>query len=439
MSRDKWIAALLAITVTALPACSKQDASDESDKKAAVADQKKPVELTVYYMESDQSYERFMDVYGKYMQKKHPHISFKWLNNKDTTKFADVVATRLKIDMFYGTGSSYREIVQSGYSNFDITELTKKHKLDLTNIEPATLEYFKKINNGTLNALPITLLHSVLIYNKDLFDKFAVPYLQDGMTWEQVYAAAQKLTRQDGGVQYAGFGFQRLSSYWGNNQYGEEMIDAAAGKAKLGGGKWPDMFRQFSMFFQIPGNTYVAATPTFDMFIKERRLAMNVMLNSQAASPTVIPDDINYDVVQLPVFRDTPGVGAGVTPYYFSVSSTSEHREDAFLAMSELVSLDVQTDRAKTAGSFPVLKIPKLETVLASDVPRMKGKNVKGLIPSKFAPILLPAPIGVNPAGNLDAAFSVVVKGEKDINTALRDAGETTEKQLAASKAAGTK
>ncbi|MDF2723904.1 MAG: hypothetical protein K0Q59_3579 [Paenibacillus sp.] len=439
MNRNHWIAAALAIAVAALPACSKQDGQPEPEKKTAIETQRKPVELSVYYMGSDQDYDRFMDVYGKYMQKKHPHLSFKWMNNKDSTKFADAVATRVKIDLFYGTGSSYRDIVQAGYANFDITELTKTYKLNLSSIEPATLDYFKKINKGTLNALPITLLHSVLIYNKDLFDKFAVPYLQDGMTWEQLYSSAQKLTRQDGGVQYAGFGFQRLSSYWGNNQYGEEMIDASTGKAKLSGGKWPDMFRQFSLFFQIPGNTYVAATPTFDMFIKEKRLAMNVMLNSQAASPTVIPDEIRYDVVQLPVFRDTVGVGAGVSPYYFSVSSTSEHREDAYLAMSELVSLDVQTDRAKTAGSFPVLSIPKLETILASELPRMKGKNVKGLIPSKFAPILLPDPAGVSPAGNLDAAFSSVVKGEKDINTALRDAGELTEKQLAASKAAGAK
>lgn len=430
-----WKAAMLLLAIAVLPACVKQDAGNEPAQQAE--DKKKPVELTVYYMGSDQSYERFMEVYGVYMQKKHPHLSFKWLNNKDSTKFADVVATKTEIDLFYGSGSSYRTIVEAGYADFDITELSKTNKLDLTGIEPASLDYFKKINNNVLNAFPITLLHSVLIYNQDLFDKFAVPYLRDGMTWEDVYSAAQMLTRFDGGVQYAGFGFQRLSGYWGNNQYGEEMIDAATGKARLGVGKWPDMFRQFSRFFQIPGNEYVAATPTFDMFIKDRRLAMNVMLNSQAASPTVIPDDIRYDVVQLPVFPDTVGVGAGVTPYYFSVSSTSKHKEDAFLAISELISPEVQTDRAKTAGSFPVVKIPGLETILASDVPRMKGKNIKGLIPSKFAPILLPTPTGVNPSGNLDAAFAAVVKGDKDINTALRDANEQTEKQLAASKASG--
>ncbi|MDF2725745.1 MAG: hypothetical protein K0Q59_5423 [Paenibacillus sp.] len=125
--------------------------------------------------------------------------------------------------------------------------------------------------------------------------------------------------------------------------------------------------------------------------------------------------------------------------FFFSVTTISEHKEEAFLAIMELFSSETQSVRARISGSYPVVKIHGLEKVLASELAIVKGKNIAGLIPSKFAPIGLSTPQGVNPQTNLTNAFSAVAKGTKDVNTALREAQELTEKQIAEGIAAGNK
>jgi multiple sugar transport system substrate-binding protein len=43
-----------------------------------------------------------------------------------------------------------------------------------------------------------------LHYNKDIFDKFAVPYPKNNPRWEEVIEIGKKLTRTEGTVNYLG-------------------------------------------------------------------------------------------------------------------------------------------------------------------------------------------------------------------------------------------
>jgi multiple sugar transport system substrate-binding protein len=45
----------------------------------------------------------------------------------------------------------------------------------------------------------------VMFYNKQLFDKFGVPYPKDNWTYEDFKSTVEKMTRKDGGTQYYGF------------------------------------------------------------------------------------------------------------------------------------------------------------------------------------------------------------------------------------------
>ncbi|MDF2717567.1 MAG: family 1 extracellular solute-binding protein [Paenibacillus sp.] len=61
---------------------------------------------------------------------------------------------------------------------------------------------------GQLYGLPDNLEETspyntyALIYSKDIFDKFAVPYPQDNMTWDQTIDLARKFIRTDGGTEH---------------------------------------------------------------------------------------------------------------------------------------------------------------------------------------------------------------------------------------------
>jgi multiple sugar transport system substrate-binding protein len=71
----------------------------------------------------------------------------------------------------------------------------------------------------------------VLMYNKEIFDKFNIAFPTDGMTWDQAYAMAVKLTRQDGGVNYRGFGTP--NSVWYNNQLSLQIVNPKTNKASF--------------------------------------------------------------------------------------------------------------------------------------------------------------------------------------------------------------
>jgi multiple sugar transport system substrate-binding protein len=72
---------------------------------------------------------------------------------------------------------------------------------------PTTIDIQKGFADGGTYGMPVSTTSGALFHNKDLFDKFGVPYPKDGMTWDVLYELAKKMTRNEGGVQYKGFTF----------------------------------------------------------------------------------------------------------------------------------------------------------------------------------------------------------------------------------------
>lgn len=63
-------------------------------------------------------------------------------------------------------------------------------------------DYFEK---DKIYGLPIAMINASIYYSKDIFDKFALPYPKNGMTIDETYELAKRMTRLDNGVQYRGF------------------------------------------------------------------------------------------------------------------------------------------------------------------------------------------------------------------------------------------
>lgn len=82
-----------------------------------------------------------------------------------------------------------------------LNSLIKKYHYDLSGFEPTMLKELS--NNGNLLALPYDFGPVVITYNKALFKAKGVPYPQDGWTWPQFLADAQRLT---GGGDYGYLG-----------------------------------------------------------------------------------------------------------------------------------------------------------------------------------------------------------------------------------------
>jgi multiple sugar transport system substrate-binding protein len=399
------------------------------------AEIKQPVELTIYTDTSanglgfDATYDGFMDALGKHVQKKYPNISFKLLFRAGAGAVENLVAAKTPFDIRIGAAGMLFNNEDLKIAT-DMTAAAKKYKFDLTRLQPLSLDWVYTNSNQKLAALPITLDKSVLYYNKDLFDKFGVSYPKDDMTWDETAQLSRRLTRTDSGDSYYGF---NSDTAWSNNflrnQLSQSYLDAKTHQATYGNGVWKQIFDTFLPFYETDRSAKYLLTGAYvDKFVKDQRLAM---MKGDTDAYVQFPDTLKWDVVSLPKFKELPNVNEGGGYLYMSVSTLGAHPDEAFLAISALLSDEAQTSLSRN-GKYPVLTSQQIQNQFGADVAQLKGKNVKGMLTGTFAPPILLDPYTLAVLGDLNTAFSEAANKTKDVNTALRDAAEVSNKKVAA-------
>ena len=136
---------------------------------------------------------------------------------------------------------------------YDLTELIKKYKVDLSKFEPGLLQTYSEVSGeGKLYGLPESINPHVMFYNKDLYDKFGVPYPKDGMTWNEAYEMSRRLTNFQDGIQFRGIGlfFRTIPT---NNDASLPQIDAKTERAAVNTAQWKLQFDNLKRFYEIPG------------------------------------------------------------------------------------------------------------------------------------------------------------------------------------------
>jgi multiple sugar transport system substrate-binding protein len=144
---------------------------------------------------------------------------------------------------------------------------------------------------------------------------------------------------------------------------------------------------------------------------------------------------MNWDMVAIPVFKERPGIHSETDFHAAFVSKASKQQEAAFLVVNYLsTSTEVQTVLTKE-GHVPVLTDPQVKKQWAFDAGFMNGKHKEIILESHMAPVRDIHPLDrdanvvIKPMGD---AYNAVIGGQKDINTALRDAAEAINEAVAA-------
>lgn len=422
------LAAALAVT-----ACGGKTQGTEEAQKAP-AESAKPVKLQVLTPGGGNN-EWFMDRYGKSIQEKYPHISFEVIENTGSA-LQNLMTEQRKIDLIISSFNGYRSQMKTFELMADMSDLVKKYKFDLNRIEPAYLDLIRNLDGGKVSALPLYNLGLLLYYNKDLFDKFGVPYPTDNMTWESLVSVATRLTRNDGGVQYRGFVTDPNHLLIGN-QLSLGFLDASGEKSALQTDAWKQYIQTMLPLYTMPGynatKEIITGGGIKNAFFKEKTSAMFVMYNSDAPKPE---DGINWDAVSLPELKGASGIGGQPYPVYISVAATSQHRDEAFMSIAHLLTDEVQTKLSADFAQISPLKNEQVKAAFGRSVAQWQGKNIAAIKAKK--PAAPPAYVGeYYPFGQAAAsnAMTSVIIGEKDINTALREADETVNKKIAEAKA----
>ncbi|MDF2724148.1 MAG: extracellular solute-binding protein family 1, partial [Paenibacillus sp.] len=352
-------------------------------------------------------------------------------NSQVGQRYADLITAGTLPDIIYESNSLAKGSIIENNFQYDLDELVKKNKFDLNRFEPNVLMQARYSNSGSkLYGLPYSVNRYALVYNKDLFDKFGVAYPKDGMTWDETYTLAQRLTRQDGGASYQGFAMNTPANYMLNNQLSLDPLHEKEDKANVLTDGWKLLYENLRRFYQIP-NTSVTNTNFTNGQLAMMVGALSIsQFNQFAQNP-----QLNWDLVAVPTLKEAPKTGFKPAGLSMFITQTSKHKEEAFQVADYLVSEEFQTVFARNGGGT-TLASEKVRSVAGQDVPALKGKNTKALYYYALAPSSPPrADQLTNVSVNFANSFSKMIETNIDTNTALRTLDEEINKLIAETKA----
>jgi len=427
MGKRTAIAATSLLTSIALLAgCGGKQQAAEPETKPEESN--KPVTITVF---NPSNYSEYLweNLWVNPTKKKYPHITLVNVKNEKGNSLAELVAANNVPDIIQGQG--VRATFEYGDLGIieDMTPMIKKHKIDLSHVEPAFMNSLKADpQDNSIYALPVTQNNAALFYNKNLFDRFGVAYPKDGMTWDEAYELARKMTRTDAGVKYRGLDIHPASLF-NNNQMSLSFIDNKTNKAIVQTDGWKTFFTSLKRFYDIEGNS---PPGSINNFLKDQNVAMFVVSNIFSPLIDATQAGLNWDLVTMPTYSSGPKTGIQPAVVGLFVSGRSQNKDEAFKVVANLVSDEVQQQRSKI-GEPSVLKNSDIKKTFGSEMPHFNGRNFVAFVSSAPAPMpnsfTKYDAIGI---AEMTRAFSELTQNKKDINTILREAEENINKAVEA-------
>ncbi|CAG7607773.1 hypothetical protein PAESOLCIP111_00994 [Paenibacillus solanacearum] len=419
----------LILALTVVTGCSSGKPSSDREGEAQIDSiGQEPITLTVFQEFTGITDEEFNRFIAEPVKKKFPQVTMQLVRSSQGKTIENMVSSGEFPDLIYA--SSFDTIRYTGLSLLaDLNANFKKYNFDLGKFEQSAINEVKLYaDNGQFYMMPLFMNFASLYYNKDIFDKFAVPYPKDGMTWEEVLELSRKITRSDNGQDYYALGFNgapRLAV-----SFLLPVVDAKTNKALFtnsGTNSWKRFFELMKAFNDIPGNKLAG----FAEFGKNRNVAM---LASYGARLGEFEDlhkkgtPLNWDMVTFPGRQEEPLV-VETEVHGLMVTTASKHQDEAFKVAAWLTQKEMQLEMAKY-GKLTALKDPDVKQAFGANLETLKGKNVQAIFKNKY---------GKNPprakyydvaVPHMVQAIQDVYKGNTDINTALRDAEEKANKAI---------
>lgn len=419
------------VLITALAGCSQGIGAKDDKVSVQPKVTNEPITLTLYQHAaiSNEEIDKFI---VKPVQKKYPNISFNIVRKGTGTNPEELVAAGIVPDLIYTTDANtplWRELDVPE----DLNTLIKSNNFDLNRFDPNAIDAVKVYSGGkgAMYALPVAQNIAALLYNKDIFDKFAVPYPKDGMNWDEIIQLARKLTKTENGVRYIGLSPDTVSRIG----YGLSLpyVNPATNKATINNDNWKKVLTTMKDMIDVPGflgEDKKLSYGTNDFFKNGNIAMLTAWVPDMIASiDPSITDKFQWDFVSLPNYSEAIGTGRIITPHTIMLNKQSKYKNEAFQVMSIFTSDEVQAEMSKS-GKISVLAKADFQTQYGANVPFIQGKNISGIFKSKTRKINDPlTEYDALVRSALDAASKELAAG-KDVNTVLRETEEKANKAI---------
>lgn len=300
-----------------------------------------------------------------------PHITFEWEDIQVVNAYKETIEEEISKkklpDIMILT--DYSLSVLKGYDMlFDLTSLIEKHQLDMSDWPEYRVKamHAHKPDDDGIYSLPGQLTSHGLAYNKEVFDKFGVPYPTDDMTWEEVIGLARKVTGERDGTQYRGLDIALDPQMVG--MLDDWLVDA---NDEVHFENREDVKKALSLIEEvasIPGN--IPDNGKEDFFdpwsygiYTERNVAMALHARyiARGLAESAEESDIDFDFVSWPLLdKDNP-----TQPYtdgtFYAISPYSEYPDEAFKVVEYLISDEWIHDTDPLDYNMDILKDKNME------------------------------------------------------------------------------
>lgn len=302
------------------------------------------------------------------LKERFPDVKFNMVAWDRPIRFEEVVAAGVVPDIVL---TSNRFTVEKYGWAYDMKDLIRQYGIDLSKMNPAVIEVYNWMGQGSaIYAVPLFLEENVLFYNKLIFDKFGVEYPKLGITRDEAYELAKKLTGQIGTTNYKGYS-EHPDKYMTNNQLGlipytstgtwNPTRQQIKENINILTEDWLRLTEDMYRFLAIRGNVYDSVD---DDFFKGQRAAMGVY-NAVNVFPYMVIEgyfkeqyreiyegwkkNLDLGAVNVPVFSDHPTTIYQPNEFGLYLTKQSNKKELAMEVIKYMVSEEYQLELSKHA------------------------------------------------------------------------------------------
>ncbi|WP_176706656.1 ABC transporter substrate-binding protein [Paenibacillus hemerocallicola] len=426
------MAGLLAVMAGLLAGCSGNDKGEEG-KPAAVVNEPVTIRIGASASAHLNNEVQFQETVVQPVKRKYPHITIEYIpmgGSNPVKSIGDWMAGGNVPDIILHANGSMGELFAYDLMT-DITPQVKQTGADLNRFDKAVLDSVRVASDeGWLVGMPFSQNFNALYYNKDIFDKFAVGYPTDGLTWDNVIDLSRRLARNEGGVQYTG-----LHPEWVLRPaypLALTIVDAKTGKSQVTNAAWKQVAELLQRIVAIPGN-WDGKAGRGDFWGK-KTVAMLATTNVfTSIEPEARKGFTNWDVAQYPSHANRPGVSGMVDAWVMIIAKTSKHKEQAMQVINVVTSDEVQLLASAKFAQMSTLANPEMNRQFGSqlDSLNIKQKNLAGIFKGRIVAAPKFSPYERQARTPYQDNMLKVFGGQMDVNTALRDADDKINKLLA--------
>jgi multiple sugar transport system substrate-binding protein len=355
--------------------------------------------ITLYRLNTPDQQNMFPKM-GKDFTKLHPNVTVKYIGvpmAEFDSKLMTMCASNTQPDITAQAGVlGQADFFNKGWL-IDLTPYIKKYNFDYQKDNlPENVWNNAKIN-GEQYGIPLELYTTVLVYNKDLFDKAGVAYPttdynDTSWTFDKMVDTAKKLTSGSGQKEIYGLnwgwdggGAMQDPDYFGSSLFQSDA--ASTGHATSNNLSDPAVYNAYQRIADLtfkdkvmpPIAVLTALSSAGDAFYSGR-IAMEVTGTWTLAGVNTLPFKVG--VAAVPV-GPNPKIRDVLYSDWYYVFKGSKDPDDAFKFLAFMAQPDTQAKLVQESGGDPPASIAALSTYY-SNFKSIDSKDLKSVIEGSY-------------------------------------------------------